>query len=132
MKPKRTALHIGALCIAATVLVIALVPSVASAQQVPPRGYQLQQYRMISPEPLSNADRVRHDVIRATNPVSGRVDVRVLQTPDVTGPAWGGRGRGSVGQIPTPGVEGPPWGGRGRGSAGQISAPDRAGPSLSR
>jgi hypothetical protein len=54
-------------------------PCTLFAQQVPPRAYQLQDYQLITPPPPSNADRVRQDVIRATNPYTGTVNVRVLQ-----------------------------------------------------
>jgi hypothetical protein len=86
-----------------------LLSTPVCGQQVPPRAYQLQEYRSIAPSPLSNADRVRYDVIRATDPQTGAVNVRVLETPDVPGPAWTPGTPASVQALPTPDVSGPPW-----------------------
>lgn len=72
----------GLACIIAIMGILAgLFPDTACAQAVPSRTYQLQEYRPIAPAPPSNADRVRLDVIKATNPYTGRVDVRMLYGP---------------------------------------------------
>jgi hypothetical protein len=69
-----------------------LLPDTASAQVVPSRTYQLQEYRPIAPAPPSNADRVRLDVIKATNPYTGTVDRRVLESPNVPIRPWPSEG----------------------------------------
>lgn len=72
----------GLVCIIAIMGILAgLFPDTACAQAVPSRTYQLQEYRPIAPAPPSNADRVRLDVIKATNPYTGTVDVRMLRGP---------------------------------------------------
>ena len=53
-------LRIRYLTVAAIALtLVILIPNAAKAQQIPPRIYQLQEYRKIVPTPVSNADRLR-------------------------------------------------------------------------
>lgn len=86
-----------------------MAPGFVFGQQVPLRALQLQEYRKIAPSPLSNADRLRSDIIAATNPETGAVDVRVLRTPDVPGPAWSRGIPSSARVLASPDVAGPAW-----------------------
>lgn len=100
-----------------------LWPSISSAQAVPPRGYQLQEFRQISPSPLSTAQRVRREIIRATNPYTGQVDVRVLSRPDVPRPGWFGPSRsGNPQAVSRPDVPRPTWEGPSR-SGTPVASP---------
>lgn len=96
-------LRIGALAVVAMVLVLmTLAPSTVFAQQIPPRIYQLQEYRQIVPTPPSNADRVRGDIIKATNPRTGKVNVRALAAPEVAWPSLATVPGGRVHQLKRP------------------------------
>lgn len=122
-----------ALSLAVAALILGtIVPPSSFAQQVPPRGYQLQEYRRISPAPLSAAQRVKREVIRATNPRTGAVDVRILSRPDVPGPSWTGPSRSGTPQpVASPDIVGPPWTGRSRSGNPQPSPVPPSGPSFS-
>jgi hypothetical protein len=115
-------IHVSALCIVALVLLsITMSTSTVSAQQVPPRTYQLQLYKMIAPEPPSNAERVKLDVLRATNPYTGTIDTRVLRAPNVGIRSWMGPGVGVPGQaMATPSTGIRPWPETGRSVPGQA------------
>jgi hypothetical protein len=102
----RGAFRTGLFSIVASLLLLGtLAPCPLLAQQVPPRAYQMQEHRMIAPTPPSNADRVRLDVINATNPRTGRVDVSRLVRPRGVWSDWQVERRGSaVGPRTSPGV----------------------------
>jgi len=106
-----------------------LLPATASAQAVPSRTYQLQEYRRISPPPPSNADRVRMDVYRATNPYTGTVDRRVLEGPNVPIQLWPSQGGVSTGgsalSAPDQPIQPWPFMGGVPASGGAIEGPDK-------
>jgi len=109
--------------IVAALMLGTMVPLNSFAQQVPPRGYQLQEYRRISPAPLSAAQRVKREVIKATNPENGAVDVRILSRPDVPRPAWYGPTRsGSPRAVSRPDIPRPRWQGPSR-SGNPVATP---------
>lgn len=94
------------------------LPANSYAQQIPRRVEQLQTYRgQITPPPLSQADSLRDDIINATQPNTGAVDVRVLQRPDVARPPWPGKpvSPGTAQAVPRPDISRPPWPGSGTG-----------------
>jgi hypothetical protein len=125
---------LAALSLAFAALILGtIVPLSSFAQQVPPRGYQLQEYRRISPAPLSAAQRVKREVIKATNPRTGTVDVRILSRPDVPGPPWiGTRRSGTPQPLSTPNIVGPRFEGTSSSGTGQGGAvPPDGGPSFS-
>jgi hypothetical protein len=95
-KSERKWRSFAVITIAACLLASFLVET-ACAQAIPRRIEQLQTYRgQITPPPLSPADQLRQDIIQATNPQSGTVNVGILSKPR---PLWptGGAPNVSVG-----------------------------------
>jgi hypothetical protein len=109
-------LRTGVLSVVAMALaLVTLIPTVGSAQQIPPRIYQLQEHRKIVPTPPSNADRLRRDIVNATNP-NGTLDVRRLRRPTSVWSDWRVEERGGLINPRTSPQIWSDWGAQQRGS----------------
>jgi hypothetical protein len=117
-KSLQVLLKIGAfvwLVFRANILCVAMAET-ADAQGIPRRSQVLQTYRPVADPPVSQVERLREDIIQATNPVTGTVNVRELRGPDL-------RGRpGSPYTGPQGAVSGPVLGSDQRGRLGGISS----------
>jgi hypothetical protein len=90
-------LYVAIGVIAAAVLLCLLSEQEASAQTIPRRVDMLQTVQPLQKPPMFRVDRLRADIIDATNPQTGRVNVRILRQhpgsaePDLHGVSTGHR-----------------------------------------
>jgi hypothetical protein len=61
-------------------------PVTALGQGMPPRGNTLMRVKPLTKPPLTDTQRLRQDIVSATNPVTGTINVRQLRTPESTRP----------------------------------------------
>lgn len=86
-----------ALLVLPALLVWATPTEEAGAQGIPRRVQTLQQIAPNAPEPDSQVQKLRDDIIRATDPATGALNARQLRKPPSSRPTLGGEAPGVLG-----------------------------------
>lgn len=79
-----------------TVLICCASVETVAAQGIPPRSNVLQSYKPVATPPVSQVERLREDIINATNPQTGRLNVNRITTSR----PWLGAGQAVPGGPP--------------------------------
>jgi hypothetical protein len=79
-----------------TVLIFCASAETVAAQGIPPRSNVLQSYKPVATPPVSQVERLREDIINATNPETGALSVNRITTSR----PWLGAGQAVPGGAP--------------------------------
>lgn len=78
------------------------LPEIALCQGMPPRGNTLMRTDRLTKSPVSSVERLREEIINATDPRSGTISIRQLQRPTTTRPEIQTKQNAVVTQYTTP------------------------------